>query len=427
MDSRKIAATSGRTYALGKDVDNSDLRKWIVAAVPGAAKQLKADASRFKGKTDKETAKKIFDYLLSLNYKADSEEQNIKYPSALTRSKTADCKSFALFTAGVLENLKIPYSFVWASYDPKTPIPGHVYVKTNDAIIDAVWGKFNSEKPAFYKYYTKMDGNYITGLGNDCPCQDVPVNGWLSDKLQQFGNWVGEKAADVKDAAQNVGEKISDKKQALLSKAKVIGLAPGRGLFRVMVETNLDGFATKLAAMDQNKLKFHWQKVGGNYGTLVSSINKGKARPVKTLGFLAKLKKAGAVNGLGATGGLEEAIVVAAPLVGAAVGSIVPGAGTAAGTTAGVSLGAVLLAILPIVQDLISKIPSGTQAPEGDAFFNPGTTNLNNFQPETSSGGDFWNQTSLFGLKNKYAIGLGVAILAGVYLYNNPEKLNLKS
>jgi len=61
-----------------------------------------------------------------------------------------------MFTAGILQNLGIPCKLVFTSYtDNRTP--QHVYVETNSGIIiDAVWKKFNSEKPYTYKYYKSI-------------------------------------------------------------------------------------------------------------------------------------------------------------------------------------------------------------------------------------------------------------------------------
>ena len=136
--------------------DNKDIRDLLERLVPKAKAQMVEFSQQFKGRTEQETCKKIFDYLKNnFTYVADGEEQIIKLPSALLAKKVGDCKSYSLFTSGILENLGIPYHFVYASYTTN-PIPGHVYVTTNKGcIIDAVYGIFNEEKKPNYKYKKK--------------------------------------------------------------------------------------------------------------------------------------------------------------------------------------------------------------------------------------------------------------------------------
>ena len=106
--------------------DNKDIRDLLVKLVPKAKAQMVTFAQKFKGRTQQETCKNIFDYIKSnFTYVADGGEQIIKLPSALLRKKVGDCKSYSLFTSSILENLKIPYKFVYTSYSAN-PIPQHV-------------------------------------------------------------------------------------------------------------------------------------------------------------------------------------------------------------------------------------------------------------------------------------------------------------
>jgi len=133
--------------------DNKDIRDLLEKLVPKATEQMKEYAQKFKGANELETSKKIFDFLKNdLRYIADGNEQVIKLPSALLKTKIGDCKSYSLFTASILDNLGIPYIITYASYNDN-PIPHHVYIVTkNGIIIDAVYGIFNKEKKAKYKY-----------------------------------------------------------------------------------------------------------------------------------------------------------------------------------------------------------------------------------------------------------------------------------
>jgi hypothetical protein len=130
---------------------------------------MKQRSNEFKGKTEAETCKKIFDYLKNqITYKADGSEQQVRVPSGLIRTRQGDCKSYSVFTSAILTNLGIPHKLVYASYDPSDSTPTHIYVVTNKGcIIDAVYGKFNAEKKASNKKYKDMNISYIAGMGKN--------------------------------------------------------------------------------------------------------------------------------------------------------------------------------------------------------------------------------------------------------------------
>lgn len=152
------------TFKVG--ATNFELQRAIEAALPAAVAQTKDLAKKFKGSTEKETCSKIFNFLMSdITYKVDGDNQKIKLPSAFLRERSGDCKSYSLFTAAILSNLKIPFSFTYASYNPTDKTPEHIYVTTkNSCIIDAVYGKFNAEKKPCYKFQKTMNISYISGI-----------------------------------------------------------------------------------------------------------------------------------------------------------------------------------------------------------------------------------------------------------------------
>lgn len=431
-----IPKFEGRIQDVRIGADNSDIRKAIVDGVPMAKKQLEKTARYFKGASQEDTCRKIFDYLKNrVTYRADANEQIIQLPSALMRQgAVADCKSYSLFTAGILENLGISYLFVLTSYNAN-PIPQHIYVRTESGcIIDAVWGKFNSEKPPKFKYEIPMNVRYMAGLGGcsaGCSCPDCEGVTGLRETAQRFKRWVGEKIDDAKEVVKDVAQK-----------AKTVGLGPGRGLFLVMVRANIDGIADKLKSTDQGRLRDLWNKAGGNWTILLENIAKGSKKPYKKVGILNRLKKSSGINGfcgLGDTGDnkLEAAIIAIGPAAGAAVGSIAPGVGTAAGAGAGTSLSAVLIALLPIVKELLKKSPSDLPA---DSTFYPATPDPDASAPwgqegdgtggKSSGGFDaFWDGTPFgMGIKGKHLFF--VAAIAGGLYYANKKgylKLNKKT
>lgn len=328
--------------------DNKDIRDLLFSLVPQARAQMAKMAKSFRGRNEEETCKKIFDYIVAnFSYVADRKEQVIKLPSALLKYKVGDCKSYALFTAAILENLKIPYKFVFTSYN-SNPIPGHVYVTTDGGcIIDAVYGKFNQEKTPTYKYTQNMNVRYMAGIGS---CDNYGSSG-------NYGRRRGVGSTGIQG-----GKPV-----------RKIALAPGRGLFLGIVKANLDGFATKLQKVNPDKLKKNWENVGGNYSKLVNAIKVGAGKPAKKLGFLGRLRKRlreqGGVNGIGAANDsqVQAAIIATASALAVAI----PAAAPVIGPT-----GAVLAGIYPVVKDMVLQTPAAEEtdvlvqaqvAPENDA------------------------------------------------------------
>jgi hypothetical protein len=91
--------TPGQTIAYKQNASNEQLQSALEKALPGAAKQTKGISQQFKGATDSDTCRKIFDFLKTkVTYDKDGFTQKIKYPSALLREGRGDCKSYSLFT-----------------------------------------------------------------------------------------------------------------------------------------------------------------------------------------------------------------------------------------------------------------------------------------------------------------------------------------
>jgi hypothetical protein len=149
------------------DGDNKQLRDAIFKATPKAVEQCRILAQKFRGKDDMQTCQNIWNFLKNdVTYVVDGEHQKIKLPSALLRERVGDCKSYSLFTAGILGNLGIPFKYALTSYT-NDPTPAHIYVKCdNGVIIDAVWTAFNQEKKPNHIYYQKpnMKISYIAGI-----------------------------------------------------------------------------------------------------------------------------------------------------------------------------------------------------------------------------------------------------------------------
>ena len=152
-------------YKVKQNATNGQLQAAIESVIPMATKQMAGKAKQYQGKNTIETCRNIFVFLKGLNYKADGNEQQVRLPSALARTRTGDCKSYSVYTSAVLSNLKIPHYLTYASYNPNDKTPTHVYVTTKDGcIIDAVYGIFNKEKKPSFKFNKPMNISYIAGI-----------------------------------------------------------------------------------------------------------------------------------------------------------------------------------------------------------------------------------------------------------------------
>jgi hypothetical protein len=304
--------------------DNKDIRDLLERLVPKAKSQMVDFSKQFKGRTEQETCKKIFDYIRNnFTYVADGEEQIIKLPSALLKKKVGDCKSYSLFTSGILENLGIPYHFVYASYN-ENPIPGHVYVTTNNGcIIDAVYGIFNQEKKPIYKYKKNMNVRYMAGMCSDCNT----------------------------GSSTNVG----------VGNINTVLLAPGRTIFSQLIKWNVDGIASRLQNGNiTNATKFadKWKQLGGDRTILTSQIRQGAAKRPKNLGFFKALKRLlgkKGVNGIGQTeipNEVKMLIRAACQKLGAAVPAV--------GAAGAAALSETIINLLPVLISAIKTTPEDT-------------------------------------------------------------------
>jgi hypothetical protein len=267
-----------------------DLQRAIEAAIPTAVAQMKQRSNEFKGKTEAETCKKIFDYLkIQINYKADGSEQQVRVPSGLIRTRQGDCKSYSVFTSAVLTNLGIPHKLVYASYDPNDSTPTQIYVVTNKGcIIDAVYGKFNAEKKASNKKYKDMNISYISGVKSRRRIGSMGKYG--------TGGACGIGGVDTgKDWAQRLG--IWDSLPAIVrfNHNKNVIFPPyagGREVVKALLRKNAGGFANALAKVYEiarannatpefkkyRELELLWLQKGGNPDELRVAFQEGNTK-----------------------------------------------------------------------------------------------------------------------------------------------------
>ena len=331
-------------------------------------------------------------------------------PSALLKKKVGDCKSYSLFTASVLENLGIPYTIVYTSYNAN-PIPQHVYIITQKGcIIDAVYGKFNQEKPPTFKYKKNMNVRYMAGISGNCGCGgDCGCNNGIAGKQERQA-----KRAEKKEVRQEKREVRKEKVKQTLKKvgqgAKTIGLAPARAMFMTLISLNVDGFASKLAKTSTTNLLNAWLKLGGDRTKLASAISKGASRPAKKLGFLPKLKKIignTKVNGIGEIPAeLKGQIISLCTSAGTAIG------GSPQGTATGASMGGVVVAILPSIFSAITQVPSTdlTDAPLENLDLRSDIADETSLETQSDTGSDSGMPKNIM-----LYVGGAAVLAAGIY------------
>jgi hypothetical protein len=400
--------------------DNKDIRDLLERLVPKAKAQMVEFSQQFKGRTEQDTCKKIFDYLKNnFTYVADGEEQIIKLPSALLAKKVGDCKSYSLFTSGILENLGIPYHFVYASYTTN-PIPGHVYVTTDKGcIIDAVYGIFNQEKKPNYKYKKNMNVRYMAGTCTDCNTGVGKITLWSKEKRQNTAEKLKDVADDVGDAARRAAEnakRLADeaarKARELAEKGKqgalTVTLAPARNLILLLIKNNLDGFASKLQATNPEPFANRWKDFGGDRTILTKTIKEGASRPEKKLGLLPKIKKllGNRINGIGEVVIPEEIkakIIAACTSAGTAIGG--PG-----GAAAGAAAGGIIVGLLPTLINSLKRVPDTA----GDNIVPP---DIDNRGDTETGGGNGGGTTPGAGMNMKTILPIVAVVAAGgIYL-----------
>ena len=148
----------------------------------------------FIGSDLQETSKNIFNFLKkNVPYYIESNElQFLKSPSSII-STPSDCKSYALFSCGVLDAIKrntgedfeIVYRF--ASYDPFDKVPQHVFcVVSGDGEefwIDPVLNKFNEKKQPYFYKDKNVNKMSLVGLSGVGAMQNEGVGSTLTDVL----------------------------------------------------------------------------------------------------------------------------------------------------------------------------------------------------------------------------------------------------
>lgn len=135
-------------------------------------------AATLRRDTEIETCRAVFDYIIeNINYKEDPDGvQWIRTPARLIHDREGDCKSMAILTASILNNVGITCFFRFVSFSQNRQIT-HVYVVTESGIIIDPVERVNG-KPVFnyasnYTYKKDMNTTQISRLSGVGAIEDI--------------------------------------------------------------------------------------------------------------------------------------------------------------------------------------------------------------------------------------------------------------
>lgn len=245
-------------------------------------------SSFFKAPTKRETAKRIFNFLKkNVKYVIEpGNRQTVKSPAAIMATGHGDCKHYALFAGGILQNLGIPFAYRFSSYRIFDKQPQHVFVvvnpgTTNEIWIDPVLKEFDYKKPYNYSIDKKMALYSISGIG---ATKEQKARLKQAKAVKKAApTKVAKKAAkqEVKAAREAAGRTV---KQTLQKGAKVVlkvAAAPVRNAFLALVALNFGGLANKLQKgweKAPTKIQHFWEGAGGKMQALKNAFEKGSKK-----------------------------------------------------------------------------------------------------------------------------------------------------
>lgn len=164
-----------RTYR--GDGNTDDIFDRIRLDLPMAAEQtarFSAELYSLCGGDTERILRRLYGFLVkNVPFELDPEGyQFIQKPSAMVhgRKRSADCKSYSLFIASVLSNLRIPYRFKFVSWDPYDKDVKHVFIEAfpedveRRRVLDVNLKEYNKEKTPNYNHRF-IDMTYIYSIG----------------------------------------------------------------------------------------------------------------------------------------------------------------------------------------------------------------------------------------------------------------------
>ncbi len=303
------------------DGDTEDIKAAIKNSIPTAINQTQIFTSKvaaisadglknlyqLTGSEKERIIRAVFDMLVEcvpLNIDPTGV-QYVKRPAALIHNDNgADCKSYSLFLAGVLANLRVPFVFKFVSWDPDDENSRHVYIvcapslkvvkdggvltpehiekHPSKIVLDVNTKQYNYEVKKHYNpnYISYMSDIFYIGNLKQSPRQYA-----LKTKIGSRLSGILDNLRAERKSIYNKAGKVSNRKQVLNSYNAFIGVVKDlRNAADYLVRTGKQAQAKGVVAAiaeDWTEGKYHTQSP-----TKIAALRAGRAR----LGYLPSLE-----------------------------------------------------------------------------------------------------------------------------------------
>lgn len=256
-----------REYKIRDEQTTGDIIEAITKAHKEYRPEYKKIALFFKASTPRQTGQKIFDFLKNnVRYTIEpGDKQTVKSPAAILAEGEGDCKHYASWAGGVLDQLKIPFAYRFASYRMFDKTPQHVFVVINPGTQNEIWldpvlNTYDYKKPYTYAKDKKPMALYsVSGIG-------------ATPKQTKT-----EKKAARKAAGKTVGQKLKKGAKVILK----VAAAPVRNAFLLLVKINFANLGNKLEKAWEkapSKLRVFWESAGGKIEALKKAWESGSKK-----------------------------------------------------------------------------------------------------------------------------------------------------
>lgn len=293
-----------KVFTAKNNANTEDIINALAKAAPAAIAQAKAaniaDIIGVTGGDVIKDATKVGNWIRgNIKYKIDSfTNQNIQFPSAILKTKQADCKSFSLLFLAIMSAAGYDGGFRFASYRPNGQFT-HVYnffVKPNGEKIpfDAcIKGLKESNRATKIK---DMKVNYLAGapiVTDDEQeitrpariVRDRMGNVFLEyvDTGERISGPEAEHIAGIRSLVNKAWKQIKKDAKKVWKGFKKVALAIPRSAALGVMELNFRGVSGQLFRAQKDKkqtdrLKELWNRLGGDFGALQKSIDRGRKR-----------------------------------------------------------------------------------------------------------------------------------------------------
>lgn len=263
----------------------------IISAITNAHKKYAPEYAKicsfFKGKNDKETARRLYDFCKkNVAYVIEpNTKQTVKSPAAILATGHGDCKHYAGFIGGCLGALGVPFSYRFASYKSWDKQPAHVFIVVNPGTLNEIWvdpvlPTFDNKKPYQYAKDKIMSLYSISGIGAT-KAQKAQIKQLKQQKKKATGTEKAKLKAEVKSAKKAAGVTLGQKLKKGAKVVLKIAASPARNAFLLLVKINFANLAVKLDqawTKSPSKLTNFWEGIGGKIEALKKQWEKGKTK-----------------------------------------------------------------------------------------------------------------------------------------------------